>query len=612
MAFGLLYDFLMGQTIEAYKYFGAHFVKQDGQEGVVFRVYAPLAKEISVIGEFNSWDPRNHRMNKIDESGVFEIFIPNVKNYQTYKYHILNALGQYVDKQDPFGYFSEVRNGSCSKLFDIDGFVWHDKKYMSKRDRNFDKPMSIYEVHIGSWLGRDGDRFLSYEEVADKLIEYVIKHGYTHIEVMPITQYPFDGSWGYQATGFYSVDSRYGNPFQLMSFIDRCHKAGIGVILDYVVVHFATDDFALERFDGSTLYEYNGENEYSQWGSKLFDLSKDPVRSFLMSGIDYFISYFHFDGVRLDAISNVIYWHGDCSRGENTGAIEFVKRLTGKIHIKHPDVMLIAEDSSAYQGVTKPLEYGGLGFDYKWDLGWMNDTLKYYEKDPIYRKYHHNGITFSMAYFYSENFLLPLSHDEVVHGKGTIINKMWGNYEQKFAQLRNLYTYMWSHPGKKLNFMGNELASFDEWSEEKSLPWNLLSYPKHDSILRMVRDLNLIYKSEKAMYMEEYNPAHFQWLMADNTAQSIFAFRRTYGDETLVFIFNMTPNYYEYINIGVPFEGEYVEIFNSDKDVYSGYNQYNGLPLKTMNMSWWNQPQTICIKLASFGALILKHKKAKE
>ena len=612
MAFGLLYDFLMGQTIEAYKYFGAHFVKQDGQEGVVFRVYAPLAKEISVIGEFNSWDPRNHRMNKIDESGVYEIFIPNVKNYQTYKYHILNALGQYVDKQDPFGYFSEMRNGSCSKLFDIDGFIWHDKKYMSKRDRNFDRPMSIYEVHIGSWLGRDGDRFLSYEEVADKLIEYVIEHGYTHIEVMPITQYPFDGSWGYQATGFYSVDSRYGNPFQLMSFIDRCHKAGIGVILDYVVVHFATDDFALERFDGSTLYEYNGENEYSQWGSKLFDLSKDPVRSFLMSGIDYFISYFHFDGVRLDAISNVIYWHGDCSRGENTGAIEFIKRLTGKIHIKHPDVMLIAEDSSAYQGVTKPLEYGGLGFDYKWDLGWMNDTLKYYEKDPIYRKYHHNGITFSMAYFYSENFLLPLSHDEVVHGKGTIINKMWGNYEQKFAQLRNLYTYMWSHPGKKLNFMGNELASFDEWSEEKSLPWNLLSYPKHDSILRMVRDLNLIYKSEKAMYMEEYNPSHFQWLMADNTAQSIFAFRRTYGDETLVFIFNMTPNYYEYINIGVPFDGEYIEIFNSDKDVYSGFNQYNGLPLKTMNMSWWNQPQTICIKLASFGALILKHKKAKE
>lgn len=611
MAFGLLYDFLMGQTIEAYKYFGAHFVKNGKEEGVVFRVYAPMAKEVSVIGEFNSWDPRVNPMKKIDDAGVYEVFVKGAKNYQTYKYHILNAIGQYVDKQDPYAYFSEMRSGSCSKLFDIENFIWHDEEYLAKRNRNFDKPMSIYEVHIGSWLPREENRFLSYEEVADKLIDYVIKHGYTHIELMPITQYPFDGSWGYQATGFYSVDSRYGNPFQLMSFIDRCHQAGIGVILDYVVVHFATDSFALERFDGSTLYEYNGENEYSQWGSKLFDLSKDPVRSFLMSGIDYFISYFHFDGVRLDAISNVIYWHGDCSRGENTGAIEFVKRLNGKIHFKHPDVMIIAEDSSAYQGVTKPLEYGGLGFDYKWDLGWMNDTLKYYEKDPIYRKYHHHGITFSMAYFYSENFLLPLSHDEVVHGKGTIINKMWGNYEQKFAQLRNLYTYMWSHPGKKLNFMGNELASFDEWSEEKSLPWNLLTYPKHDSILRMVRDLNLVYQSEKALHVEEYNPAHFQWLMGDNAAQSIFAFRRTIDDETLVFIFNMTPNYYEYINIGVPFEGEYVEIFNSDKDVYGGYNQYNGLPLKTMNMSWWNQPQTICIKLASFGAMILKHKMKK-
>lgn len=612
MAFGLLYDFLMGQSIDSFRYFGAHFVKQDDKEGVMFRVYAPMAKEISVIGEFNGWNPCVHRMKKIDESGVYEIFIPQLKNYQSYKYHILNAAGIYVDKQDPFGYFSELKAGSCSRLFDIEGFVWHDEKYSGMRDRNFDRPMSIYEVHIGSWLGKEEDRFLSYEEVADRLIDYVISNGYTHVELMPITQYPFDGSWGYQATGFYAVDSRYGNPFQLMSLIDRLHQAGIGVILDFVVVHFATDPFALEHFDGSNLYEYSGENEYSQWGSKLFDLGKDPVRSFLMSAVNYFLTYFHFDGIRFDAISNVIYWHGDVSRGENSGAIEFVKRLTGKIHLAHPSVMLIAEDSSAYQGVTKPLEYGGLGFDYKWDLGWMNDTLKYYAKDPIYRKYHHNTITFSMAYFYSENFLLPLSHDEVVHGKGTITNKMWGNYDQKFAQLRNLYTYMWSHPGKKLNFMGNELASFDEWTESKSLPWNLRAFPKHDSVLRMCRDLNLIYRHEKAMFTEEYNPAHFQWLMADNAAQSIFAFRRTFGDETLVFIFNMTPNYYEYINIGVPFEGIYTEIFNSDKDVYGGYNQYNGLPLKTMNMSWYNQPYTISIKLASFGAMILKHVKRGE
>ena len=609
MAYGMLYDFLMGQTIEAYKYFGPHFVKKDNKEGVLFRVYAPMAKEVCVIGEFNNWNPGSHLMKKIDDSGVYEIFVEGAKDYQSYKYHILTCEGKYVDKQDPFGVFGEYRPGSCSRLFNIENFIWHDDAYLKQRTRNFDKAMSIYELHVGSWLDKPENRFLSYEEVADKLIEYVLANGYTHVELMPITQYPFDGSWGYQVTGFYAVDSRYGNPFQLMSFIDRLHQAGIGVILDYVLVHFATDEYGLSKFDGSNLYECSGENEFSQWGSKLFDLGKDPVRSFLMSAVNYFLTYFHFDGVRFDAISNVIYWHGDLSKGENYGAVEFIKRLTGKLHEAHNDVMLIAEDSSSYQGVTRNLEYGGLGFDYKWDLGWMNDTLKYYSKDPIYRKYHHNMITFSMAYFYSENFLLPLSHDEVVHGKGTIINKMWGNYEQKFAQVRNLYTYMWAHPGKKLNFMGNELASFDEWSEQKSLPWVLKTYPKHDSISRLTRDLNLIYQNEKAMHYEEHNPIRYQWLMADNAAQSIYAFRRTVDDETLVFIFNMTPNYYEYINIGVPFEGEYEEIFNSDKDVYGGYNQYNGLPLKSMNMTWCNQPYTISIKLASFGALILKHKK---
>ena len=613
MAYGLLYDFLMGQTVKAYQYFGPHFETIDGIEGVTFRVYAPLAKEISLIGEFNDWNLFANKMNKIDDSGVFETFVPGAKNYQSYKFHIKTCDDRYVDKMDPFGTFSEMRPGSCSRLFNVNNFAWHDDEFLKKRDRNFDKPVSIYEIHVGSWLGRgENGRYLSYEEVCDKLIDYVKAHGYTHVELMPVTQYPFDGSWGYQATGFYSVDSRYGNPFQLMSFVDRLHQAGIGVILDFVVVHFATDPYGLERFDGSCLYEYSGENEFSQWGSKMFDLGKDPVRSFLMSAVNYFIDYFHFDGIRFDAISNIVYWNGDSSRGENSGAIEFIKRMTGKLHIEHNSVMLIAEDSTAYQGVTKPLEYGGLGFDYKWDLGWMNDTLKYFSKDPIYRKYHHNLLTFSMAYFYSENFLLPLSHDEVVHGKGTIINKIHGNYEQKFAQLRNLYTYMWAHPGKILNFMGNELASFDEWDERKSLPWNLKTYPSHDSISRLVRDLNLIYRSEKAMYFEEYNPQHFSWLMPDNSDQSIYAFRRTVGDETLVFIFNMTPNYYEYINIGVSFKGKYVEIFNSDKDVYGGLNQYNGLPLETMDMSWNNQPYTISIKLASFGALILKHVKDKD
>ena len=610
MAYGLLYDFYYGQTIDAYRYFGAHFVEQDGVKGVIFRLYAPHASDVSVIGDWNSWDVGAHKMNKVDDGGVFEIFIPGLTNYQGYKFHFKNARGRYVDKADPYAFFSDYRPGTCSRLFDYENFIWHDEEHMRTRNRNFDNPMSIYEIHLGSWKGKVDGRNLSYEEIADYLIPYVKQHGYTHVEIMPITQYPFDGSWGYQATGFFSVDSRYGNPMQLMSFVDRLHQAGIGVILDFVLVHFAIDKHALINFDGTRMYEYSSRgNTYSQWGSAMFDLGKDPVRSFLMSAIEYFVSYYHFDGVRLDAVSNIIYWHGDKSKGENAGAVEFIKRLNGKLHYAHPDLMIIAEDSSDYQGVTKPLEYGGLGFDYKWDLGWMNDTLRYYGLDPIYRKYHHNLLNFSMAYFYSENFMLPLSHDEVVHGKGTIINKMWGDYTQKFMQLRNLYTYQWAHPGKKLNFMGNELASFDEWNENKSLPWELKAFPMHDSMARMIRDLNAIYAYEKAMHIEEHNGAHFKWLMVDNNEQSVFAFQRTFEDDVLVFVFNMTPNYYDSYDVGVFEEGEYVEIFNSEKDVYSGCNQYNGLPLKTTEFGPEGKPNKITIKLASFAAIIFKLKK---
>ena len=610
MAYGLLYDFYYGQTLDAYRYFGAHFVEQDGVKGVVFRLYAPHASDVSVIGDWNSWDVGAHKMNKVDDGGVFEIFIPGLTNYQAYKFHFRNARGRYVDKADPYAFFSDYRPGTCSRLFDYENFIWHDEDHMRNRNRNFDEPMSIYEIHLGSWKGQVDGRNLSYEEIADYLIPYVKEHGYTHVEIMPITQYPFDGSWGYQATGFFSVDSRYGNPMQLMSFVDRMHQAGIGVILDFVLVHFAIDKHALINFDGTRMYEYSSRgNTYSQWGSAMFDLGKDPVRSFLMSAIEYFVANYHFDGVRLDAVSNIIYWHGDSSKGVNEGAVEFIKRLNGKLHFAHPDLMIIAEDSSAYQGVTKPLEYGGLGFDYKWDLGWMNDTLRYYGLDPIYRKYHHNLLNFSMAYFYSENFLLPLSHDEVVHGKGTIINKMWGDYTQKFMQLRNLYTYQWAHPGKKLNFMGNELASFDEWNENKSLPWELKSFPLHDSMARMIRDLNAIYAYEKAMHIEEHNGEHFKWLMVDNNEQSVFAFQRTYDDDVLVFVFNMTPNYYDSYDIGVFVEGEYEEIFNSEKDVYSGCNQYNGLPVKSTLFGPEGKPNKITIKLASFAAIIFKLKK---
>lgn len=632
MAYGLLYDYLNGQCIEGYNYFGAHFIKKEVEveidvplkkdpnktkktkvkrqvEGVVFRLYAPLASDVSVIGDFNNWDPFANKMDKIDDSGVFETFIPNLHNYSFYKYHFKNCNGEYVDKADPFAFFSEYRPGSCSRLFNIEGFIWHDTPFLNNRDRNFDRPMSIYEIHLGSWKGKIDNRNLSYEEIADYLIPYVKELGFTHVEIMPITQYPFDGSWGYQATGFYSVDSRYGNPMQLMSFVDRMHQAGIGVILDFAPVHFATDSYALGLFDGSCLYEYSNEHRYSPRGSLQFDLGKDPVRSFLMSAMNYFLTYFHFDGIRVDAVSNIVYWDGNKNNGENTGATEFIKRLNGKIHIAHNDVMMIAEDSTDFSGVTKPLEYGGLGFDYKWDLGWMNDTLKYYSKDPIYKKYEHNKLTFSMAYFFSENFLLPLSHDEVVHGKGTIINKMYGDYDTKFALIRNLFTYQFAHPGKKLNFMGNELASWDEWNENKSLPRDLKRFPKHDSVSRLVRDLNLIYKHEEGMHFEEHNPIHFNWLMVDNSNQSVFAFERRVKDSHLVFVFNMTPIYYEYFDIGLTREGKYREIFNSDKDVYGGSNAYNGLDLVSKNYGPENKPYSMSVKLAPYAAMIFKYVK---
>lgn len=622
MAFGILYDYLMGQSVKAYDYFGAHFgtkeitdpltKKKKRESGVYFRLYAPMASDVSVIGEWNGWDIRKNKMDRIDSCGCYETFIPNLSNYMSYKFHFKNARGAYVDKADPFAFYSEMRPQSCSRIFNIENFAWHDSIWLKTRSRNFDKAMSIYEMHLGSWKGKIGDRFPSYEEVADYLIPYLKEVGYTHVEIMPITQYPFDGSWGYQATGFYSVDSRYGNPFQLMSFVDRLHAAGIGVILDFAPVHFATDIYALRDFDGTCLYEYSDpRHTYSQWGSCLFDLGKDPVRSFLMSAMNYFLTYFHFDGLRVDAVSNIVYWDGNKANGENTGATEFIKRLNGKIHIEHPSVMMIAEDSTDFVGVTKPLENGGLGFDYKWDLGWMNDTLKYYAKDPIYKKWEHNKLTFSMAYFFSENFLLPLSHDEVVHGKGTLINKMFGDYDTKFALLRNLYTYQFAHPGKKLNFMGNELASFDEWNENRSLPWNLLSFPKHDSVRRLCRDLNLIYQSEDAMNKEEYNPSHFHWTMVDNSSQSVFAFEREYGDSDLLFVFNMTPNYYERYDVGVYSEGIFDELFNSDKDVYGGNNQYNGLPCQSYPGGPENRPNHVTIKLGAYCALILKRRVVK-
>lgn len=610
MAYSWFDDYLLGQATRCYEHLGCHFGAKDGADGAFFRVYAPAARRVGLIGDFNGWNLFTHQLTRVDERGLYEIFVPGATEYQSYKYHIETADGSFVDKADPVGFFSELRPGTCSRTFRLEDFVYHDERFLAGRDRNFDRPVSIYEVHLGSWLGQVDGRFLSYEEIAPRLIEYVLQHGFTHVEVMPITQYPFDGSWGYQVAGYFSVDSRYGNPKQFMSFVDQLHQAGIGVILDFVPVHFALDPHGLARFDGSAVYEYGNENEYSQWGTKNFDLGKDPVRSFLMSAVNFFIELFHVDGVRLDAVSNVIYWDGNADRGVNSGAVEFVRRLNYKMHDMHPDVMMIAEDSSAYGQVTKGHE--GLGFDYKWDLGWMNDTLRYCGKDPIYRSYHHGQLTFSMAYFYSENFILPLSHDEVVHGKGTILNKMWGSYDDKFAGARNLYAYQFAHPGKKLNFMGNELGSFDEWDEKKSLPWELKRFPKHDSVARLFRDLNLIYRHHPALYFEEYNPAHFRWISCNNAEQSVLVFSREAQGETMIFVFNMTPKFYNCYDIGVPLGGRYEEVLNTDKDIYGGYNQYNGGELLSSPGWYQKQPNRLTLKLGSFAGIYLLHRPAAE
>ncbi|MDY4788812.1 MAG: 1,4-alpha-glucan branching protein GlgB [Bacilli bacterium] len=597
-----------GTLFDAYKYFGAHF-----KDGVVtFRVYAPHAKDVCVIGDFNNWDRSNHHMNKISEFGVYELKVENIDNYVKYKYQILTCDNVWIDKIDPFAFFSELRPLTSSKTFDIEGFEWEDEEYLKKRDKHFDKPLNIYEVHMGGFVRPLKNEFYSYEEIIEHLVPYVKNMGYNAIELMPLMEHPFDGSWGYLCTGYYSMTSRYGNPKQLMKFIDACHKENIAVIMDFVPVHFVKDSFALVDYDGRPLFEtddYN--NKFNSWGSINFDLSKNHVRSFLISACDFYCNYYHIDGIRVDAVSNLIFYQGDKRNGIHQYGCQFIKELNEHIHKTYPQVMMIAEDSSDFPNVTRDLKDDGLGFDYKWDLGWMNDTLKYYELDPVYRKYHHNNITFSMYYYYSERFLLPFSHDEVVHGKKTIVDKMWGSYENKFAQCKNLYVYMMTHPGKKLNFMGNEFAHFREFDEKRELDWSLLSLPMHIGFNHFIRDLNLVYLNHDSLYSYDYDSEKFKWIMVNNAEQGVFAFYREGKNEVAVIVLNMTPNYYDYYELGVPYKGKYEEVINSDKQIYGGYGNYNGLPLKTGGKPLDGFKQRVGFKLASFGAMIWIHKKAK-
>lgn len=598
MIYQKLKEFYEGQSVQAYDLFGAHFVQKDGIEGIEFTVYAPHAFEVEVIGDFNQWIGTNHKMKKIDLWGVYSIFVPYLHEYENYKYRIITPDLKVYDKLDPYAFYTTKRPNLISRTFQMEGFPWTDANY--QKSLHLDEPLNIYELHFGSWKKKNEEEDFSYEEMSEEIISYVKNNHFTHIEIMPLTEYPLDGSWGYLSCGYFSATSRYGNPKQLMHFINRAHQENIGIILDFVLVHFTKDSYGLIHFDGQSVYEYPDSSlRVSQWGSINFDLGKDPVRSFLMSAVHFWIHYFHVDGIRFDAVSNLIFYDGDSTRGVNQGATEFIKRLNKKIKELHPQVMLIAEDSSNYNGVTKSVEHGGLGFDYKWDLGWMNDSLSYYQLDPIYRKFNHEKITFSMHYFHNERFILSLSHDEVVHGKKTILDKMWGKYEQKFAQAKNLYLFMMTHPGKKLNFMGNEFGHFAEWNEKISLDWFLLKYPSHQMFQLYFQDLNQIYRKYPSLWKWDYQKNGFEWLIVNNRDQSIFSYKRVYKEEEMVILLNMTPIYYKSYDL-FGLSGQcYEEVINNDDVKYNGYGAINSQQIQCNDGKL-----TLCV--APFASILLR------
>lgn len=601
-----------GCALDAYKLFGAHLCEERGKKGVRFTVYAPHAQGIQVIGSFDDWSCKGHQMRRKDDKGIWSLFVAEAKEGDMYKYRVTQATGRIVDKMDPYAFYSELRPNTASIVTNLDYKKWSDEKWLAQRTKNFDKPVNIYEMHLGSWKKDEDQEWVNYKDIAKELIAYVKENNFTHIELMPLNEYPFDGSWGYQCSGYFSATSRYGSAQELMYLINACHRANIGIIMDFVPVHFVRDDFSLSYFDGTPLYEYEKACDAdSQWGTTNFNLWREEVRSFLMSAAAFWIDKYHVDGLRMDAISNIIHWHGNKDLGENEGALHFIKRMNYHLSEAYKGVMLIAEDSSDFANVTKATQDGGLGFDYKWDLGWMNDTLKYLEKDPIYRKWHHNNITFSMAYFYSERFIMEFSHDEVVHGKKTIVDKIWGSYEEKFAQLRTLYLYMFTHPGKKLNFMGNELAHFREWDEEKQCDWDLLKYPMHDAFHRYFAKLGELYSKTPALYETEYDWTSFQWIDADNADENMFSYLRKNENSYYIVILNFSPNAYKKHAFGVPEKGVYHELLNTEQDIWGGEITELG-KMKAVEKECNKLPYTIEVDVPAFGGVLLELKKRKK
>ncbi|PGH22380.1 1,4-alpha-glucan branching enzyme [Fusobacterium polymorphum] len=601
------YLFHRGEYRQAYEYFGAHPTRNS----TVFRIWAPSAKSVAVVGDFNDWIAREEDYcHKITNEGIWEVEIKKIKKGNLYKYQIETSWGEKILKSDPYAFYSELRPQTASIVNGKPKFRWADKKWLNSREIGYAKPINIYEVHLGSWKKKEDGTYYNYKEIAELLVEYMLEMNYTHIEIMPISEYPFDGSWGYQGTGYYSVTSRYGTPEDFMYFVNYFHKNNLGVILDWVPGHFCKDSHGLYRFDGSACYEYEdpslGENE---WGSANFNVSRNEVRSFLLSNLYFWIKEFHIDGIRMDAISNMLYYRDGLS--ENKRSVEFLQYLNQSLHEEYPDVMLIAEDSSAWPLVTKYQADGGLGFDFKWNMGWMNDTLKYMEQDPFFRKSHHGKLTFSFMYAFSENFILPLSHDEIVHGKNSILNKMPGYYEDKLAHVKNLYSYQMAHPGKKLNFMGNEFVQGLEWRYYEQLEWQLLKENKgSQDIQKYVKALNKLYLEEEALWHDGQDG--FEWIEHENINENMLIFlRKTPNmEDFIIAVFNFSGKDHEKYPLGVPLEdGEYEAILDSNEKKFGGSYQGRKRKYKPIKKSWNYREQYIEIKIAKNSAIFLKYKK---
>ena len=616
-----LHLFSEGRHWHAYRVLGAHVHEAEGVMGVLFAVWAPNAERVSVVGDFNRWDGRCHPMRVRGGSGVWELFIPDLTPGAIYKYEIRNRhSGELSVKTDPYGQRFEVRPRTASMIMASD-YAWNDHAWMERRAHHdwLHRPMSIYEVHLGSWQRGPEGEFLNYRELAYRLVDYVNDLGFTHIELLPITEHPFDPSWGYQTTGYYAPSSRYGTPDDFRFFVDYCHQNGIGVLLDWVPAHFPKDAHGLARFDGDALYEHADprRGEHRDWDTLIYNYDRNEVKNFLLSSAMYWVEEMHLDGLRVDAVASMLYLDYSREEGdwipnefggrENLEAIAFLRELNTVLHGQHPGVLMIAEESTSWPQVSRPVHLGGLGFDMKWNMGWMNDTLAYIAQDPVHRKYHHNMLTFSMLYAFTENFLLPFSHDEVVHGKQSMLNKMPGDEWQKHANLRLIYTYMFTHPGKKLLFMGCEFAQGLEWNSTRNLDWYVLEYPLHQGVQKLVGDLNRLYRNTPALYHYEFDWQGFDWIDCHDADQSVLSYLRQSDNEFVVVVVNFTPVPRHGYRLGVPEAGVYREIFNSDSELYGGSNVGNGgTTLRTDDQPWMNRPYSLSLTLPPMAGIVLK------